>query len=123
VSDKAISLLDGVWAYDNPQAEIDYAYRALHVVSLAEKAIARKFYGAKENKATSSAAQRRAPGDPRGATLPLGLRRHPRDGAGDQPVRCVSDIPVRLSTVTDADGKPLFKLEDLQMLHDARRTV
>lgn len=35
----------GVWAYNNPQAEIDFGYRATHVTALAGKAIVARFYG------------------------------------------------------------------------------
>ena len=37
--------LDAQWAYDNLQAEIDFAYRATHVVTLAGKAITERFFG------------------------------------------------------------------------------
>jgi hypothetical protein len=36
--------LDAKWAYNNSQAEIDFAYRATHVVTLAAKAITQRFY-------------------------------------------------------------------------------
>ncbi len=36
---------DGKWAYNNPQAEIDFGHRATHVATLAAKAIAASFYG------------------------------------------------------------------------------
>jgi Tannase and feruloyl esterase len=38
------SVLDGKWAYNNLPAKVDYAYRAVHVVGLAGKAIAERFY-------------------------------------------------------------------------------
>ena len=34
-----------LWAYDNKRAEIDFAYRATHVVTVAAKAIVRRYYG------------------------------------------------------------------------------
>lgn len=37
--------LDAKWAYNNLQAEVDFAYRSTHVVALAAKGIAEKFYG------------------------------------------------------------------------------
>ena len=37
--------LDGKWAYNDRQAEIDFAYRATHVVAVAGKAIAEQYYG------------------------------------------------------------------------------
>ncbi len=36
---------DGSWAADNPQAQIDFAYRGMHVTSQVAKAILAKFYG------------------------------------------------------------------------------
>jgi feruloyl esterase len=36
---------DGVWAYNNLQAEIDYGYRANHVVAVAAKAIIAAYFG------------------------------------------------------------------------------
>jgi len=36
--------MDGKWAYDNPQAEIDAGYRATHVATLAGKAIVHALY-------------------------------------------------------------------------------
>ncbi|WP_208026226.1 tannase/feruloyl esterase family alpha/beta hydrolase [Amycolatopsis acidicola] len=38
-------LNDGSWALDNPQAQIDFAYRGVHVTSQVAKAIIAKFYG------------------------------------------------------------------------------
>jgi feruloyl esterase len=37
--------LDGKWAYDNPQAKLDFAYRATHVATVAGKAITQAFFG------------------------------------------------------------------------------
>jgi feruloyl esterase len=39
------SVSDATWAYDNPQAEVDFAYRAAHVTALAGKAIVDRYYG------------------------------------------------------------------------------
>ncbi|MCC9172966.1 tannase/feruloyl esterase family alpha/beta hydrolase [Arthrobacter sp. zg-Y179] len=36
---------DGSWAADNPQAQIDFAYRGVHVTALTAKALITKFYG------------------------------------------------------------------------------
>lgn len=41
----AARLFDGAWGYRNPQAQIDFGYRANHVVAVAAKAIAAAFYG------------------------------------------------------------------------------
>lgn len=37
--------LDGSWALGNPQAELDFGYRAIHVTTVAAKAIAAAYYG------------------------------------------------------------------------------
>lgn len=39
------SPIDGMWAYNDRQAEIDFAYRATHVVTVAAKEIINRFYG------------------------------------------------------------------------------
>jgi hypothetical protein len=39
------SMVDGLWAYNNPLAQIDYAYRAAHVAALAGKAVTEHYYG------------------------------------------------------------------------------
>ncbi len=36
---------DGMWAVDNPQAQVDLGYRAAHVVAVASKRIIETFYG------------------------------------------------------------------------------
>lgn len=38
------TIIDGKWAYNNVQAEIDWSYRSIHVSSIAGKAIAEHFY-------------------------------------------------------------------------------
>ena len=37
--------IDGSWALGNPQAEVDFGYRAIHVTTVAAKAIAARYYG------------------------------------------------------------------------------
>ena len=41
------STFDGVWGAIDPQRRIDFAYRGVHVTSLAAKAIIEKYYGQK----------------------------------------------------------------------------
>jgi feruloyl esterase len=36
---------DTIWGIDNPQAQVDLAYRAVHEVALTSKALIRQFYG------------------------------------------------------------------------------
>ena len=43
--------LDGKWAYNNLQGEVDFGFRATHVTTVAGKAIAAAFYGAAPRRA------------------------------------------------------------------------
>jgi feruloyl esterase len=36
---------DGLWAYNNLQAQVDFGYRGAHVAAVAGKAIAERYYG------------------------------------------------------------------------------
>jgi len=42
---RGASPLDGLWARGNPEAQIDFGYRATHVATLAAKAIVERYYG------------------------------------------------------------------------------
>lgn len=117
VSDKSIASLDGVWAYNNPQAEIDYAYRALHVVGLAQKAIARKYYGAEEQQHYFLGCS----GGGRQALL--AAQRFPEDFDGIVAMEPAINLSGAFMaflyhhrSVTDAGGKPLFTMDDLSFL-------
>lgn len=120
VGDKTLAGLDGIWAFNNPQAEVDYAFRALHVVSLAQKAIARKFYGAQEQRAYFMGCS----GGGRQALL--AAQRFPWDFNGIVAMEPAINLTGAFMTflygqrtVTDADGKPLFDVKYLTLLHDA----
>lgn len=41
---------DGTWALNDPQAQINYAHRATHLVTVAAKAIVRAYYGREERR-------------------------------------------------------------------------
>jgi feruloyl esterase len=119
VSDKSISLLDGVWAYNNLQAEIDYAYRATHVVAVAQRAIARKFYGAEQKKAYFLGCS----GGGRQALL--AAQRFPWDFDGIVAMEPAINLSGAFMSflyayraVTDENGKPLFTVDDLTRLRD-----
>ncbi len=43
--------LDGSWALGNPQAKLDFGYRAVHVTTVAAKAIAAAYYGSAPGRA------------------------------------------------------------------------
>jgi feruloyl esterase len=45
------SAVDALWAYRNPDAEVDFAHRATHVSTLAAKALARAYYASAPQKA------------------------------------------------------------------------
>jgi hypothetical protein len=45
------TMYDGKWAYNNLQAQIDFAYRATHVAALAGKAITERYYAQAPRKA------------------------------------------------------------------------
>jgi hypothetical protein len=44
VSDNGHNGSGNLWAYNNPQAQVDHAYRGMHVTSLAAKAIVEQFF-------------------------------------------------------------------------------
>jgi pimeloyl-ACP methyl ester carboxylesterase len=44
------SPLDGKWAYNNRQAEIDFGYRATHVTTIVAKALTNHFYGKRQQR-------------------------------------------------------------------------
>jgi hypothetical protein len=120
VGEKSIAALDGVWAFDNPQAEIDYAYRALHVTALAGKAIVRRYYGAQEQRAYFLGCS----GGGRQALV--AAQRFPWDFDGIVAMEPAINLSgafmsflYNYRAVTDSQGAPLFKVEELQMLHDA----
>ena len=70
---------DAKWAYNDLQAEFDFAIRATHVTTLVGKALVARFYqsGAKRSYFLGCSGGRPT-GDDGGATLPVGLRRHRR---------------------------------------------
>lgn len=118
VSDKSVASLDGVWAWNNPQAEIDYAFRALHVVALAQKAIARKYYSAQEKQSYFMGCS----GGGRQALV--AAQRFPWDFNGIVAMEPAINLSGAFMTfvwnyqsLTDAQGKALFTPEQLMVLH------
>lgn len=119
IGEKALAPLDGLWAYNNPQAEIDFAFRGFHVVALAQKAIARHYYGASEKHAYFMGCS----GGGRQALV--AAQRFPWDFDGIvamEPAinwsRAFMTFLYHWRTVTDAEGKPLFTPADLTVLHE-----
>jgi feruloyl esterase len=110
---------DGLWASDNLQATVDWGYRATHVVALAGKAIARKFYDKPLVHAYFS-------GCSTGGRQALQeAQRFPWDFdgiiAGAPPIR-LADLYVTFAwgqrVTHDAAGKPLLTMADLKLLTD-----
>lgn len=120
ITDKAAAALDGLWAYNNPQAEVDYAYRALHVVALAAKAISAQYYGAPSSRAYFMGCS----GGGRQALV--AAQRFPWDFDGIiamEPGINFSGLFMtflyNLRVTTDAEGKLLFAPADLDLMHKA----
>ncbi len=108
------------WAYNNPQAEIDYGFRATHVTALAGKAITEDFYGSAPAKSYFTGC---STGGRQGL---VEAQRFPWDFDG-----IVAGAPaINLSAtllniywaalaVEDKDGNSLFDSADLQLVHGA----
>jgi len=113
---------DALWAYNNPQAEIDHAYGGMHVTTLASKAIVERYYGKTTRKSYFM-------GHSTGGRLAImAAQRFPWDFDGiiaGVPSLSVTGIHMNLlwgnRAFTDETGDPLFKQVDLDALH--RRVV
>jgi hypothetical protein len=117
---RGASVLDGQWARGNPAAQIDFAYRATHVATLAAKAIVERFYG--------TAAQRTyfegcSTGGRQGL---MEAQRFPADFDGiivGCPIlsQATESVHVAWSVRAnlDARGQPILKDEQLPLLHSA----
>jgi len=113
---------DALWAYNNPQAEIDHAYAGMHVTTLASKAIVQRYYG-------RAAARSYFMGLSTGGRLAMiAAQRFPWDFDGiiaGVPSLSVTGIHMNLlwgnRAIHDETGHPLFTQADLEVLH--RRVV
>jgi hypothetical protein len=110
---------DGLWAYNNLQASVDWGYRATHVAALAGKAIAEAFY-------RKPPAHSYFSGCSTGGRQALQeAQRFPWDFdgiiAGAPPIR-LADLYVTFAwgqrVTHDAAGKPLLTMADLKLLTD-----
>lgn len=112
--------VDGVWAYNNLQAQVDYGFRATHVAALAGKAITGRFY-------SNAPARSYYTGCSTGGRQGLvEAQRFPWDFDG-----IVAGAPaINLSAtvlnilwgsiaIEDKDGKPLLSESDVQLIHNA----
>ena len=112
--------LDAQWAYDNLQAEVDFAYRATHVVTLAGKAITESYFGEQPRRAYFVGC---STGGRQGM---VEAQRFPWDYDG-----IVSGAPVidetgdgmallwNVVSMHDKTGKPLLSAGDLERVHAA----
>ena len=112
--------LDAKWAYNDRQAEIDFAFRATHVTAVAGKAITARYYGTASNYAyyqgcstggrQGMVAAQSFPEDFDG--IIAGAPVINETGAG---IQLVWNVQANL----DKDGKPILKADDLPMIHSA----
>jgi feruloyl esterase len=113
--------IDGVWAKDNAQAKIDFAYRGVHETAVAAKAVIAKYYGqeAKYSYFTGCSDG--------GRQALMEAERYPSDFNG-----LVAGAPgmnfITQNTFyhgwnarvnTGADGRPIITADDLPILHQA----
>lgn len=110
---------DGLWASNNLQAEIDYGFRAAHVVALAGKAITHQYYRTRPNLSYFMGCS----GGGRQALVEA--QRFPWDFDGIiaiDPSYVMSTNMTRLwnqLATRGEDGKPLLTAADRDVLHDA----
>ncbi|SLK08748.1 tannase/feruloyl esterase family alpha/beta hydrolase [Novosphingobium mathurense] len=111
---------DSLWAYDNLQAEVDFGFRATHVVTLAGKAIAAQLYG----EAPRYSYMLGCSGGGRQGLMEA--QRFPWDFDGIVALEpSVNGMMAKLTTewiarvTTDAQGQPLFSAADVDLLHNA----
>ncbi len=110
----------GVWAYNNLQAEVDWGYRATHVVALAGKAITERYY---KKTPSHSYFMGCSTGGRQGM---VEAQRFPWDFDGIIAGAPASDqsgtIMVRLwaaLAMKDTDAKSILGTADLQLVHSA----
>ena len=110
----------GSWFRGNLQAQVDFSYRATHVVTLAGKAIVESYYGAPASKAYFAGCSTG------GYQAMVEAQRYPYDFNGiiaGAPDMDESDLAVRgmwlKKNFFAADGKQLLSASDLLLLHNA----
>lgn len=112
---------DGVWGWNNRPGEVDFGYRANHVVALATKAIIAAYYG-------EAAEYSYIVGCSKGGTSAVKeALRYPDDFDGAIAAAPVLDYQGRVATsfswlmqaLLDNRGRPLLSAEDFRMVHEA----
>jgi hypothetical protein len=109
---------DGLWAFNNLQAQIDFAYRGVHVTTLAGKAIIERFYSNRPRKAYFIGC---STGGYQGL---VEAQKFPWDFNGiiaGAPDMDELDLTMRelwgAKNIKDASGHPMFSAADIQLLH------
>jgi len=111
---------DGKWAYNNLQAEVDWSFRATHIVALAGKAITERYYGRKPNFSYFHGC---STGGRQGT---IEAQRFPWDFDGiiaGAPPFSETDALMHVlwneQAVRDSKGQPMFTEGDLKQVHEA----
>jgi feruloyl esterase len=110
----------GLWSRNNLQGQIDFEYRATHVVTLAAKAILQRFYATAPNKSYFIGCSTG------GYQAMIEAQRFPWDFDGivagapdmDESDLAVRGLWVKRSFLGD-DGKPVLSDADIRLLHNA----
>lgn len=110
-----------LWARNNIQAQVDFGYRATHVTALIGKAIVSAYYGKPPDKALMYGC---STGGYQGM---VEAQRFPWDFDGivaiapdmDSEADLSMRIVWKMQQLTNESGEPIFRSEDLQLLHKA----
>jgi Tannase and feruloyl esterase len=112
--------LDGKWAYNNLQVQVDYGFRATHVTVLAGKAITERYYGKAPSKSYYLGC---SCGGRQGL---VEAQQFPWDFDGiivGAPAinfgGVFMDMHWKARAVTDKNGNPLFSIADIKLVHAA----
>src|SRR5262245_38900078 len=111
---------DGMWARGDPQARIDFAFRATHVVTLAARAILERYYGTQAQRAYFE-------GCSTGGRQALMLaQRYPADYDGIiagcpvlNPSTETLHVAWSVRATLDARGQPILTGEQFELVHEA----
>lgn len=114
------SILDGKWAFENLQAQVDYGIRATHVMAVAGKAVAERYYGRPATRAYFLGC---SCGGRQGL---VEAQRFPWDFDGivvgapgiSPDIGFVTGL-WRVKVLTGKNGKPLLERRDVDLLHRA----
>jgi feruloyl esterase len=110
---------DSRWAYNNPDLEDDFGHRAVHVTAVLAKALIQAFYGDHEEHAYFRGC---STGGRQGL---VAAQRYPDDFDGviaGAPFHQTLSVPHMIwadRANTDADGRPILKRPQFELLHQA----